>query len=543
MNILLLGANERAAYSYAKSFHRRGDVVTVLHDSMHAIRHSRFVKKFICIRHSFERQTQLALLDIVDDCKRGNYDVIIPVNDLTLSICYEFYPSLSPLGRILFINEKQVHRYCSDKSALLEKCAELGIPTPVSILIRELKDLDKIAGVKYPCILKPVSSKVYDRGKIFSYTVKKVNSEEELIDFVREKIETLPVMVQEILPDGFGVGYNFLSVNGTIQNAYAHQRINEAWGGGQSTYRKTIAPGTYNLEAYSKKLVEAIGWTGIAMIEYRVVNGKPYIMEINGRGWGSIELGIFAGCDLPSDMLQLLYHNQPVQPFQFRQSVYARNLFNEFNWILQSKSPVKLVKWMLSLVKVFRKDHVVEDSLFTDFWFRLNYAGDEADKQLAKLAAAIRMKLFPPVVQMATRSLTGPDKRIAFICKGNINRSAFAEKYVNTRYPGYQVSGYGTVFEEERLSPVKAVEVAASLGVSLGDHRSRYLTSEDIAHTDIFIIMDRINYADLRKMGVPHARIFLLDKEPVQDPYGKTTDGYRRSFEQICQRIDALFGA
>src|SRR5690606_2853052 len=49
------------------------------------------------------------------------------------------------------------------------------------------------------------------------------------------------------------------------------------------------------------ELLRRFNWEGVAMIECKVsaATGIPYIMEINGRFWGSLQLAIDAGVDFP----------------------------------------------------------------------------------------------------------------------------------------------------------------------------------------------------------------------------------------------------
>ena len=49
--------------------------------------------------------------------------------------------------------------------------------------------------------------------------------------------------------------------------------------------------------AYSIALLKAIGWQGVAMVEYRYdpVRREAKLMEINGRFWGSFPLAFYSG--------------------------------------------------------------------------------------------------------------------------------------------------------------------------------------------------------------------------------------------------------
>ena len=48
-------------------------------------------------------------------------------------------------------------------------------------------------------------------------------------------------------------------------------------------------------------LLRHFEWQGVAMVEYKVDahTGDAYLMEINGRLWGSLQLAIDAGVDFP----------------------------------------------------------------------------------------------------------------------------------------------------------------------------------------------------------------------------------------------------
>ena len=54
----------------------------------------------------------------------------------------------------------------------------------------------------------------------------------------------------------------------------------------------------------AKKILRATNWHGVAMVEFRVAaDGTPYLMEVNTRFWGSLQLAIDAGVNFP----ELLY--------------------------------------------------------------------------------------------------------------------------------------------------------------------------------------------------------------------------------------------
>src|SRR5207302_298489 len=56
---------------------------------------------------------------------------------------------------------------------------------------------------------------------------------------------------------------------------------------------------------YAVKLLEALDWTGLAMVEFKVGADGVRLMEINGRIWGSLPLAVRSGVDFPAMLAEL----------------------------------------------------------------------------------------------------------------------------------------------------------------------------------------------------------------------------------------------
>jgi predicted ATP-grasp superfamily ATP-dependent carboligase len=69
------------------------------------------------------------------------------------------------------------------------------------------------------------------------------------------------------------------------------------------------------MQIAAERLLSAVDWRGVAMIEFRVTRGgDPYLMEINGRFWGSLQLAVDCGVDFPWLTYQLLTDDGGLQP-------------------------------------------------------------------------------------------------------------------------------------------------------------------------------------------------------------------------------------
>jgi predicted ATP-grasp superfamily ATP-dependent carboligase len=100
---------------------------------------------------------------------------------------------------------------------------------------------------------------------------------------------------------GVGLGQMFHIAGGAATLRFQHRRIHE-WPpeGGVSTVCATVPLEQHvGQRAKSESLLANIGWEGPAMVEYRydARADKYWLMEINGRFWGSLPLARQAGAE------------------------------------------------------------------------------------------------------------------------------------------------------------------------------------------------------------------------------------------------------
>lgn len=105
-------------------------------------------------------------------------------------------------------------------------------------------------------------------------------------------------LIQEYCP-GTGLGQFFFMHEGQALRRFQHIRIAE-WppeGGFSSVCESLPLTAHAELQEKSVNLLRAIGWEGVAMVEYRFdpKTGKAVLMEINGRFWGSFPLAVQCG--------------------------------------------------------------------------------------------------------------------------------------------------------------------------------------------------------------------------------------------------------
>ena len=227
-------------------------------------------------------------------------DTVFPTSEAAIMACHQYREDLAcipiiPLGREI--------EFAFSKARTLAAAISAGIAAPktVQITSANFTTLDSIP-LDFPVVVKSDSSEVMLAGK--ARTSNKTSYASDRADLKKQCSARLAqgqaVLVQEFI-DGYGVGVSGLFAAGRPIALIAHRRIRESNPcGGPSCVAETIELEPGLLEP-TTALLDQIGFTGPAMVEYKIDrrSGQPYLMEVNGRFWGSILLALAAGLDLP----------------------------------------------------------------------------------------------------------------------------------------------------------------------------------------------------------------------------------------------------
>ncbi len=135
-----------------------------------------------------------------------------------------------------------------------------------------------------------------------------------LAERLQPLLEKCPKILLQAHVEGQGVGIFLLRWRGKLLARFGHQRLHEVpHTGGASSYRRSWWQQAVYEDAVRR--VEHLDWDGVAMLEYRFdhASGKFYLMEMNGRFWGSLHLALFAGVDFPRLLLDAFHGHAEAQ--------------------------------------------------------------------------------------------------------------------------------------------------------------------------------------------------------------------------------------
>jgi predicted ATP-grasp superfamily ATP-dependent carboligase len=269
--------------------------------------------------------------------KAKGVDLIIPVTDLAGQPLARARCSFSEITQ-LALPEDTMLKVVTDKDKTWELARQLGVPVPETYVVETATEaLEVSARLGWPLVLKPQSSrKLREGNRIDSFKVTYAADADDLNQQMQALEGRCSVLLQRYCP-GVGHGVELLMSEGKPLAAFQHKRLRELpITGGPSAYRESVRldPDLYD---YSLRLLQALRWTGLAMVEFKVGAAGPMLMEINGRIWGSIPLAVRSGIDFPLLLAELYLRGpdmiKPQLQSNYQIGVRCRDLQRDLMWI------------------------------------------------------------------------------------------------------------------------------------------------------------------------------------------------------------------
>ena len=226
-----------------------------------------------------------------------------------------------------------------NKEETVRLATSLGIAVPKTTIICSAGEAHAASGTtKFPVVLKPRSSVETQSNGALQVTGRPryARDAEELQTVYREMSRTCSrVLVQEFV-DGEGTGYFALMHRGELRAEFAHRRIRDVHPTGSgSAVRVSVEPDP-QVRAASLAILQALHWHGVAMVEFRHVQGSaPVFMEVNGRFWNSLPLACYAGADFPALLTQMADTGDVEMQNSFRTGVRCRWLLGDFRHLVE----------------------------------------------------------------------------------------------------------------------------------------------------------------------------------------------------------------
>jgi predicted ATP-grasp superfamily ATP-dependent carboligase len=323
--ILVTDGEQRAALAVVRSLGRAGFtplVVETRSPSLAGV--SRFARGRFAVPDPLDAPGPFA--DAIARLTRDlDVDVVLPITDASV---LAVLGARDRLGRATVpFPSLDAFRRISDKQVVHAEAGRVGLAVPAQQIIADHSGAAALdmGSLAFPLVLKPARSTTDRDGRRIKLVVSYASNQRELRDRLSAlPAEAYPVLLQQRIV-GPGAGIFELVWDGRLVAAFAHRRLREKPpAGGVSVYSESIEadPG---LVERSRELLDRFQWRGVAMVEYKIdaATGVAYLMEVNGRFWGSLALAIDAGVDFPRLLVESALGQAPASP-SYRVGVRSR---------------------------------------------------------------------------------------------------------------------------------------------------------------------------------------------------------------------------
>jgi predicted ATP-grasp superfamily ATP-dependent carboligase len=274
---------------------------------------------------------------LLDFVRRERVDVVVPVTDVAM---YSVAANQQALGRhcATACPPFDAFEIVTDKWSLVQRALSCGVPVPRTHYVGSLPDLEAgIARMELPAVVKPTRSRIPTGQGWIHTSVRYAESPGDLWRLYEETdyLARYPWLIQERIV-GPGLAIFVLFDRGQLLTSFAHRRLREKPpSGGASVLSESVAVDP-ELRESAIRLLGPLGWHGVAMLEFKRDDrtGKAFLMEVNGRFWGSLQLAIAAGVDFPHLACQLALGERPEVPGAYRIGVRNRWLLGDLDHLL-----------------------------------------------------------------------------------------------------------------------------------------------------------------------------------------------------------------
>lgn len=335
MRILVTDGESRAALAITRSLGRAGHHVMVGERRRTSLAgSSRFCAGSIVYPDPAKDEARF-VDELVAVTKAERIEALIPVTDITTLSVTAQRARFAPHTVIPGASAKAAHE-AADKATLMKTAMRLGVPTPRTWFAESAESGLAMTDLPFPIVIKSYRSRVRTAQGWQSTSVRYARDRNELErELLGRAAYEYPLLLQEKI-NGPGMGVFMCYDRGKPVAVFSHRRLREKPPtGGISVLSESIAVDPV-VQEYGERLLGAIGWHGVAMVEFKrdTSDGQPKLMEINGRFWGSLQLAIDAGVDFPAILLATVSANPAPVGAGYRVGVRSRWLWGDLDSLI-----------------------------------------------------------------------------------------------------------------------------------------------------------------------------------------------------------------
>nr|WP_320191920.1 ATP-grasp domain-containing protein [uncultured Desulfobacter sp.] len=300
--------------------------------------------------------------DIIHAVNKLQIDIIIPTGtSFTDSLSFFKEKIMMKTRSKILVEDYQKLEMLTDKWKFAQLCQEMDIPIPKTVVLKRVSNLNQErieARIDYPYIVKPRKLQAAEGVFLFhSESDFDENYSRLLKDYAG--VENGSFLIQEMI---MGSLHDVTSCakSGRALSILSQQRM-ATWydfgGGGiinKTTYETKIIE-------FVKKILKKMEWNGIAEFDFiKNANGEFFALECNPKFWGTTQLTIDAGANMPQQLIDFWVHGKDVQPItSYKVGLLYKWLF-PYCFLHCLHKPLTIDRFFKRIKKIF-KDYGCEN--------------------------------------------------------------------------------------------------------------------------------------------------------------------------------------
>ncbi|WP_336360125.1 carboxylate--amine ligase [Haladaptatus sp. ZSTT2] len=300
----------------------------------------------------------------------NDYAAVFAVTDVMTTVLSRHKERLESTGTKVGAEDWETHLNANDKKRLFELADGLPIPSPRTFSPQSLADVAEIDKDRdYTVVIKPRRTTfTTDSGQSTTNRMSGVNyvgPEEDLVERFEEIIGKWSgrqfeyPLVQEFIDGVETMATVGLAHEGELVTFFQHKkyRVYPPSGGIGAVRQGTWEP---RMKVYADEIVRALDWNGPVHVEFmKMPDGDFYLLEVNGRYWGSLALTINSGVDVP-----WLHYKQLTGQFPFDKPRAEQP-------VVATSGGVDIANWQTIPEPEYRTDVKQRKLFYTDImWLR-----------------------------------------------------------------------------------------------------------------------------------------------------------------------------
>lgn len=243
-------------------------------------------------------------------CKENKIDVLLSLFDIDLPILAKNRNAFEEIGVKVIVSDLEFVEICNDKWKTYEFLKNNGFNVPKTYLNLQRVMLALESGeLHYPIIIKPrfgcgsIGMSIAEDEMALLYYFRRNTRviNRSYLKYESAKVDQAEQIIYQECLKGQEYGIDVINdLHGTFQNAIVKKKI--AMRAGETDIGETVdEPVLWETAARLGKLTKHIANMDC---DFFLVDGKPYVLEMNARFGGGYPFSHTAGCDLPRAIVQ-----------------------------------------------------------------------------------------------------------------------------------------------------------------------------------------------------------------------------------------------